>query len=121
MGSAFASTHTYLVRLSNLTKRLDEGLAFSVYQENKMATIKMKKGTVYADIFDSPETIAQAQREGYHICMDEEKPPKANEPENHLEPVTDEPSTQPEPDTEQPEADAKQPRRGRPPRQNESE
>ncbi len=32
-----------------------------------MATVRMKKGTLYADIFDSPETIKQAQREGYSL------------------------------------------------------
>jgi hypothetical protein len=37
-----------------------------------MATIKMKKGEVFADIFDSPETILQARKEGYHIASEEE-------------------------------------------------
>lgn len=33
-----------------------------------MATVKMKKGNKYADIFDSEETIAQAKSEGYELC-----------------------------------------------------
>ena len=32
-----------------------------------MATVKMVKGDKYADIFDSPETIKQAQCEGYSL------------------------------------------------------
>ena len=32
----------------------------------------MRKGALFADIFDSAETIAQAQKEGYHLCSDEE-------------------------------------------------
>ena len=30
-----------------------------------MATVKMIKGNKYADIFDSPETIAQAEKDGF--------------------------------------------------------
>jgi hypothetical protein len=30
-------------------------------------TVVMRKGDLYADIFDSPETIAQARREGYSL------------------------------------------------------
>lgn len=37
-------------------------------------TIRMKKGDKYADIFDSPETIKQAQLDGYSIV--DEKPVK---------------------------------------------
>jgi hypothetical protein len=37
-----------------------------------MATVTMKKGDRFADIFDSPETIAQAQRDGFHICSETE-------------------------------------------------
>ncbi len=37
-----------------------------------MATVRMKKGSVYADVFDSPETIRNAQLEGYSLC--DEKP-----------------------------------------------
>ena len=32
-----------------------------------MATIKMKKGDKYADVYDSPETIRQAQLDGYSV------------------------------------------------------
>ncbi len=32
-----------------------------------MATVKMIKGNVYADIFDSPETIAQAEKDGFTL------------------------------------------------------
>jgi hypothetical protein len=32
-----------------------------------MATVKMQKGDLLADIFDSPESIAQARREGYAL------------------------------------------------------
>lgn len=39
-----------------------------------MATVRMKKGIVYADVFDSPETIRNAQLEGYSLV--EEKPKK---------------------------------------------
>lgn len=38
-----------------------------------MATVKMKKGNLYADIFDSPETIAQAKLEGYEVCVKKEE------------------------------------------------
>lgn len=41
-----------------------------------MATVRMKKGTLYADIFDSPETIKQAQREGYSIVEKTFEQPK---------------------------------------------
>ena len=37
-----------------------------------MTTKLMKKGDKFADIFDSPETIAQAQKDGYHICDEAE-------------------------------------------------
>ena len=33
-----------------------------------MATVRMKKGDKYADVFDSPETIKQAQLDGYSLC-----------------------------------------------------
>ena len=32
-----------------------------------MATVMMKKGDKYADVYDSPETIRQAQLEGYSL------------------------------------------------------
>jgi hypothetical protein len=35
-------------------------------------TVTMRKGVQFADVFDSPETIAQAQKDGYHLCSDEE-------------------------------------------------
>jgi len=35
-------------------------------------TVTMRKGDKYADIFNSPETIAQAQKDGYHVCNDKE-------------------------------------------------
>lgn len=38
-----------------------------------MATVKMIKGNKYADIFDSPETIAQAQKDGFEIVAKSEK------------------------------------------------
>jgi len=34
--------------------------------------VTMRKGDKFADIFNSPETIAQAQKDGYHLCTDEE-------------------------------------------------
>ena len=37
-----------------------------------MATVRMKKGDKYADIFDSPETIATAKSQGYELVS--EKP-----------------------------------------------
>ena len=43
-----------------------------------MATVKMLKGNKYADIFDSPETIAQAEKDGYVLA---EKPVKATKTE----------------------------------------
>jgi hypothetical protein len=35
-------------------------------------TVTMRKGVQFADVFDSPETISQAQKDGYHLCSDEE-------------------------------------------------
>lgn len=37
-----------------------------------MATVRMVKGTKYADIFDSPEMIAGAKADGYELVS--EKP-----------------------------------------------
>jgi hypothetical protein len=37
-----------------------------------MATVQMRKGDLFADIFDSPETIAQARRDGYSLVDPEE-------------------------------------------------
>ena len=36
-----------------------------------MATVRMKKGNVYADIYDSPEGIARAESHGFVRCDDE--------------------------------------------------
>lgn len=33
-----------------------------------MATVRMKKGDKYADVYDSPETIRQARLDGYSLC-----------------------------------------------------
>lgn len=44
-----------------------------------MATIRMRKGNLYADIFDSPETIKQAQRDGYSIVEKTFEEPKKDE------------------------------------------
>ena len=41
-----------------------------------MATVRMKKGDKFADIFDSPETIRQAQLDGYSV-VEESKSGKA--------------------------------------------
>lgn len=42
-----------------------------------MATVKMFKGNIIADIYDSDETIAQAKKDGY-LPVDEE-PKKVDE------------------------------------------
>lgn len=42
-----------------------------------MATVRMRKGDKYADIFDSPETIKQAQLDGYSIAEKAKEAPKA--------------------------------------------
>lgn len=36
-----------------------------------MATVRMKKNGLFADVFDSPETIKNAQMEGWAIVKDE--------------------------------------------------
>lgn len=43
-----------------------------------MATVRMKKGNKYADIFDSPETIKQAQLDGYSLVEKTKTEPKAD-------------------------------------------
>lgn len=43
-----------------------------------MATVKMKRGDRIADIFDSPETIAQAEKDGF-VRMEEKKAEKVVE------------------------------------------
>ena len=40
-----------------------------------MATVKMIRGSRIADIFDSPETIAQAEKDGF-VRMEEKKSEK---------------------------------------------
>lgn len=45
-----------------------------------MATVRMRKGNLYADIFDSPETIKQAQRDGYSLVEKTFEEPKKEEP-----------------------------------------
>ena len=35
-----------------------------------MATVRMKKGDKYADIFDSPVTIATAKSQGYELVSE---------------------------------------------------
>jgi hypothetical protein len=40
--------------------------------EEPKKTVVMRKGDTYADIFDSPETIAQARREGYSLVDPED-------------------------------------------------
>lgn len=35
-----------------------------------MATVRMKKGLLYADIYDSPESIKQAQLNGYSLVKE---------------------------------------------------
>lgn len=42
-----------------------------------MATVRMRKGSKYADIFDSPETIKQAQLDGYSIVEKAKEASKA--------------------------------------------
>ena len=68
-----------------------------------MATVRMKKGEKYADIFDSPETIKQAQLEGYSVC--EQK--KAEKQVENEAPEQDEEKKQ----------EAQTPKKGRTPRQ----
>ena len=45
-----------------------------------MATVRMRKGTVDADIFDSPETIKQAQKDGYSLVEKTFEEPKKEQP-----------------------------------------
>ena len=50
-----------------------------------MATVKMKKGVYYADVYDSPETIRQAQLDGYSLVdekKDENETPSTTEERN---------------------------------------
>jgi hypothetical protein len=38
----------------------------------RVMTVQMRKGEIFADIFDSPETISQARRDGYSLVDPEE-------------------------------------------------
>lgn len=46
-----------------------------------MATVRMRKGSKYADIFDSPEMIAGARADGYELVTEEKKAEKVETPE----------------------------------------
>ena len=48
-----------------------------------MSFVVMKKGDLFADIFDSPQTIAQAQKEGYHLCSEAELTVREEDKERH--------------------------------------
>ena len=48
-----------------------------------MATVAMRKGDLFADIFDSPETVAQAQKEGFHLCSEAELTVREEDRERH--------------------------------------
>lgn len=54
-----------------------------------MATVRMKKGNKYADIFDSAETIKQAQLDGYSLVekTKTEQVKTESEKETKTEPV----------------------------------
>jgi hypothetical protein len=73
-------------------------------------SIKMKRGDTWADIYDSPETIAQATQDGYHIASADELMASG---------LTAEPSTQSELDAEATEetVEVEKKLRGRPPKQ----
>jgi hypothetical protein len=68
----------------------------------------MRKGAIFADIFDSPETIKQAESEGFHLCSDAEKKVREEDGEREVkrrgrppkEDKKDEPEPTPEPTTE---------------------
>ena len=59
-----------------------------------MTTIKMRKGDLFADIADNPDSIKMAQGEGFSI-VDETPPtnesPTNNEPTEDKEPTDNEP------------------------------
>lgn len=40
-----------------------------------MATVKMVRGSLYADIFDSEETIAQAKKDGFELVDEKSETP----------------------------------------------
>ena len=58
-----------------------------------MATVRMKKGNVYADIYDSPEGIARAESHGFVRC--EEKPVRETKVEEAAEEKTAEKAEKP--------------------------
>ena len=47
-----------------------------------MATVKMIKNGKYADIYDSPETIATAKKQGYKLVSSDEEVVVANDTTN---------------------------------------
>lgn len=47
-----------------------------------MATVKMFKGNIIADIYDSEETIAQAKKDGYLPVEEEPKSKKVESDES---------------------------------------
>lgn len=47
-----------------------------------MATVKMFKSNIIADIYDSEETIAQAKKDGYLPVEEEPKPKKVESDES---------------------------------------
>ena len=49
-----------------------------------MATVKMFKGNVIADIYDSEETIAQAKKDGYLPVEEEPKAKKIESDESEV-------------------------------------
>ena len=56
-----------------------------------MSTVRMKKGDKYADVFDSPETIRQAQLDGYSLVEKKaEKTEKAIEVSEEAPKTTEE-------------------------------
>ena len=57
-----------------------------------MATVRMKKGSKYADIFDSPEMIAGAKADGYELVTERE-PAKTQAEVKEETPTTSAPKT----------------------------
>lgn len=52
-----------------------------------MATVRMVKGSKYADIFDSPEMIAGAKADGYQLVQSKETETKVTDTEEKSESV----------------------------------
>jgi hypothetical protein len=73
-----------------------------------MATVVMRKGGLFADIFDSPETVAQARKEGYHLCSGAELAEREEDRERRRRgrKPKPEPGAPPEAPVEQTEPDA---------------